>query len=56
MRDLAETIAGLANDLFGHRVEVVHGRSSEADYLVDNPNRRCPDITKARRSSATGRG
>jgi dTDP-glucose 4,6-dehydratase/UDP-glucuronate decarboxylase len=49
MRDLAEMIAGLANDLFGHRVKVVHGRSSEADYLVDNPNRRCPDITKARR-------
>ena len=48
MRDLAGTIAGLANDLFGHRVKVVHGRSSEADYLVDNPNRRCPDITKAR--------
>jgi dTDP-glucose 4,6-dehydratase/UDP-glucuronate decarboxylase len=48
MRDLAGTIAGLANDLFGHRVEVVHGRSSEADYLVDNPNRRCPDIAKAR--------
>ena len=38
----------LANDLFGHRVKVVHGDSSEADYLVDNPNRRCPDITKAR--------
>ena len=48
MRDLAAMIAGLANDLFGHEVKVVHGRSPEADYLVDNPNRRCPDITKAR--------
>jgi UDP-glucuronate decarboxylase len=48
MRDLAGMVAGLANDLFGHRVKVVHGRSPEADYLVDNPNRRCPDITKAR--------
>jgi UDP-glucuronate decarboxylase len=48
MRDLAATIAGLGNELFGHTVEVVHGRSAEADYLVDNPNRRCPDITKAR--------
>ena len=48
MRDLAATIAGLGNELFGHTVEVVHGRSVEADYLVDNPNRRCPDITKAR--------
>ena len=40
--------AELANELFGHRVQVVHGQSSEGDYLVDNPNRRCPDITKAR--------
>ena len=48
MRDLAAIIAGQANDLFGHTVKVVHGHSAEADYLVDNPNRRCPDITKAR--------
>jgi UDP-glucuronate decarboxylase len=26
----------------------VRGQSPEADYLVDNPNRRCPDITKAK--------
>jgi UDP-glucuronate decarboxylase len=49
MLDLAKTIAGLANDLFGHQVKVVKGRSPEQDYLVDNPNRRCPDITKARK-------
>ena len=24
------------------------GRAQEADYLVDNPNRRCPVIRKAR--------
>jgi nucleoside-diphosphate-sugar epimerase len=48
MADLAEMIAGIANDLFGHQVTVVSGRSSETNYLVDNPNRRCPDITKAR--------
>ncbi|MGH8907175.1 MAG: NAD-dependent epimerase/dehydratase family protein [Egibacteraceae bacterium] len=49
MLDLAELVAGMANDLFGHRVKAVRGRSPEQDYLVDNPNRRCPDITKARR-------
>ncbi|HEY6707512.1 MAG TPA: NAD-dependent epimerase/dehydratase family protein [Actinomycetota bacterium] len=47
MRELANAIAELANELFGHRVQVVHGQSSEGDYLVDNPNRRRPDITKA---------
>jgi UDP-glucuronate decarboxylase len=48
MLDLAETIAGLANDLFDHRLKVIKGQSPETDYLVDNPSRRCPDITKAR--------
>jgi dTDP-glucose 4,6-dehydratase/UDP-glucuronate decarboxylase len=24
------------------------GRTSDPDYLRDNPNRRCPDISKAR--------
>jgi UDP-glucuronate decarboxylase len=48
MRELAEKVAGLASDLLGHQVKVVRGHSAERDYLVDNPNRRCPDITKAR--------
>jgi UDP-glucuronate decarboxylase len=48
MLDLAETVAGLANELFDHRVTVIKGQSPETDYLVDNPSRRCPDITKAR--------
>ena len=48
MRELAGMVANLANRLFGHQVRVVHGQSAEEDYLVDNPNRRCPDITKAR--------
>ena len=29
-------------------MKVVRGQSPETDYLVDNPNRRCPDIAKAR--------
>jgi UDP-glucuronate decarboxylase len=48
MADLAEMIAETANHLFDHQVKVVRGRSAEVDYLVDNPNRRCPDIAKAR--------
>jgi nucleoside-diphosphate-sugar epimerase len=27
---------------------VIHEVSEDKDYLVDNPNRRCPVITKAR--------
>jgi UDP-glucuronate decarboxylase len=48
MLELAEAVTGLANDLLGRQVKVVRGHSAERDYLVDNPNRRCPDITKAR--------
>jgi UDP-glucuronate decarboxylase len=48
MLELAEMTAELANDLFDQKVTVVRGQSPETDYLVDNPNRRCPDITKAR--------
>ena len=37
------------------------GRSAESDYLIDNPNRRCPVIDKARRElgfdpKSAGRG
>ncbi|MND01508.1 hypothetical protein D3C83_205330 [compost metagenome] len=37
-----------ARRLFGYAGKVVLGKAQEADYLVDNPNRRCPVIAKAR--------
>ena len=49
MGDLASLIVDTARDLFGYRGEVVHHPHQDADYLVDNPNRRCPVIDKARR-------
>jgi nucleoside-diphosphate-sugar epimerase len=48
MRDLAEKMVALARDLFGYTGRVVHGISKDAEYLIDNPNRRCPVIEKAR--------
>jgi UDP-glucuronate decarboxylase len=45
---LADMVVGSARDLFGYRGKVVLGKAQEADYLVDNPNRRCPVIDKAR--------
>ena len=48
MRDLAERIAAQARELLGYPGQVVHEKSSEADYLVDNPVRRRPVIDKAR--------
>jgi nucleoside-diphosphate-sugar epimerase len=46
--ELADLAVRAAADLFGYRGKVVSGRSTEADYLIDNPNRRCPAIDKAR--------
>ena len=40
--------AAIAAELYGYRGKVVRQTSGDADYLVDNPNRRCPIITKAR--------
>jgi UDP-glucuronate decarboxylase len=46
--DLAERAIALGRDLFGYKGKVVHKVSADKEYLVDNPNRRCPIITKAR--------
>jgi UDP-glucuronate decarboxylase len=48
MRELADRVAVLGRELFGYRGKVVNRRSDDAAYLTDNPNRRCPDLSKAR--------
>ena len=48
MFDLARRITKIGAELFGYEGEVIRQPSPEVDYLVDNPNRRCPDINKAR--------
>ena len=47
--ELADLVVAAATELFGYQGKVVRGQSNEADYLIDNPNRRCPVIDKARR-------
>ncbi|KAM3114383.1 NAD-dependent epimerase/dehydratase family protein [Phormidesmis sp. 146-33] len=46
--ELAERVVSLAQELFGYQGKVVRKVSEDQDYLVDNPNRRCPIIEKAR--------
>jgi nucleoside-diphosphate-sugar epimerase len=48
MRELALALQAEARSLFGYRGAVITAPSAEADYLVDNPQRRCPIIAKAR--------
>jgi len=46
--ELAALTVRAAAELLEYRGKVVLGKSGESDYLVDNPNRRCPVIDKAR--------
>lgn len=46
--NLAERVVDIARDLFEYKGQVVRRVSSDQDYLIDNPNRRCPVIAKAR--------
>jgi nucleoside-diphosphate-sugar epimerase len=48
MAQLGNLVRDSASRLFGYKGKVVLGKAQEADYLVDNPNRRCPVIAKAR--------
>jgi nucleoside-diphosphate-sugar epimerase len=48
MRDLAQRVVTTARDLFDYRGQVVFQAPGETDYLVDNPSRRCPDMTRSR--------
>ena len=48
MRDLADSLIAEGRSLFGYRGRLVTAPSAEKEYLVDNPQRRCPVITKAR--------
>lgn len=48
VREFAQKNVDCAKELFNYSGSVKFARSEDADYLTDNPNRRCPDITKAR--------
>lgn len=48
MKALAELVTRLARERFGYKGQVIKRASTDANYLVDNPNRRCPVIAKAR--------
>jgi UDP-glucuronate decarboxylase len=47
--ELARRMVAIAQHLFGYGGRIIHQASSDREYLIDNPSRRCPSITKARR-------
>lgn len=48
MKQLAEKMIAQAKDLFGYQGKAVRKMSDDEEYLVGNPGRRCPDLSKAR--------
>jgi nucleoside-diphosphate-sugar epimerase len=48
MLELAELLADIGHEQFGYAGKVIQGASQEKEYLIDNPQRRCPVIAKAR--------
>lgn len=48
MAELAEKVTRIAGELFGYTGKLVRQPNPEEVYLVDNPNRRCPNIDKGR--------
>ena len=48
MLELAKLLAEIGRDQFGYTGKVVRQASKEKEYLMDNPQRRCPVIAKAK--------
>jgi len=48
MAELADKMIETARRLLGYQGALIKKPSQEPEYLVDNPNRRCPDISKGR--------
>jgi UDP-glucuronate decarboxylase len=48
MAALAQKVIDLSGPMFGYRGKLVRRAAPESNYLVDNPNRRCPDLAKSR--------
>jgi len=47
IKQLAETYQKIGCDKFDYHGEIVYKEHEDIYYLTDNPNRRCPDLTKA---------
>ena len=48
MAELANKVIKISQDLFSYQGKLVKQQNREKDYLTDNPNRRCPQIGKAK--------
>jgi UDP-glucuronate decarboxylase len=49
VREFAETFITNAKEVYGYSGKAIFQTSDDSEYLTDNPNRRCPDISKAKK-------
>ena len=47
VKDFAELFVKNAQNIYNYKGKAIFEDSDDADYMTDNPNRRCPDISKA---------
>ncbi|MCC9168605.1 NAD-dependent epimerase/dehydratase family protein [Pontibacter harenae] len=48
VRQFAEIFNRKGKEIFDYQGQITFKESNDKEYLTDNPNRRCPDISKAR--------
>ena len=47
--NLANLYKQIGKKYFNYSLKVTYKKSNDKNYLVDNPNRRCPNISKAKK-------
>ncbi len=48
IKELADIYVNVGKEIFDYDGKVVYQKSEDKEYLTHNPERRCPDITKAK--------
>lgn len=49
IKELADIYQRNGRKIFDYKGRIIYNQSEDKEYLTNNPQRRCPDITKARR-------
>lgn len=49
IKELADIYTVAGKEIFGYKGKVIYNVSEDKEYLTHNPERRCPDITKAKK-------
>ena len=47
--EFANIFQSIGSKLYNYKGEIIFKKSNDSDYLKDNPNRRCPNISKAKK-------